>query len=281
MVVGSGRRLEARRDLAVLEDRHPVGEPRHLAHAVGDVDDRRAAGLDPVDGAEQELAFLLVERRGRLVHHHHLGVERDRLGDLDHLLAGDVEVRHQRVGVDADVEEVEHAARLGAHSGGVDDAAARRLAAEEDVLRHRSLGQQRELLVDHRDADPERLHRVGEGPRLAAEAHLAGVGPKDPGEDLDQRRLAGAVLADERMRLAGAAIEADVAQRVHAAERLRDVRHLDDRRGAHARLHPARTKASASANSVSRSGNSGRHTRVAAAISGSPWPKASTVIQPS
>ena len=38
--------------------------------------------------------------------------------------------------------------------------------------------------------------------RSSVPAELAGVGTDDAGEDLQQRRLAGAVLADERVRLA-------------------------------------------------------------------------------
>ena len=42
------------------------------------------------------------------------------------------------------------------------------------------------------------------------------------GDDLHQRALAGAVLADETVDLAGGEREVDVAQRLDAAERLRD-----------------------------------------------------------
>jgi hypothetical protein len=83
--------VEARRDLAVLEHGDAIGEPGHLAHAMGDVDDRRAVRAQRIDGLEQLPALRLVERCGRLVHHQNPGVERDCLGDLDHLLGGHVE----------------------------------------------------------------------------------------------------------------------------------------------------------------------------------------------
>jgi hypothetical protein len=44
----------------------------------------------------------------------------------------------------------------------------------------------------------------------------------EPGEDLDQRRLARAVLADECVDLPGADIEVHVAQSLHAREGLAD-----------------------------------------------------------
>ena len=63
-------------------------------------------------------------------------------------------------------------------------------------------------------------HR-GEVERLAVEpGERAGVGVVVTGQRLDQRRLAAAVLADERVDLAGRDLEGDVAQRPRAAEGL-------------------------------------------------------------
>jgi hypothetical protein len=47
---------------------------------------------------------------------------------------------------------------------------------------------------------------------LAVEEDAAGVGTVHPGEDLHQRRLPGAVLADQRVRLAGAQFQVRPAQ---------------------------------------------------------------------
>ena len=80
-----------------------------------------------------------------------------------------------------------------------------RRVAEEDVLGDGQLGEEQQLLVDRGDAAVARLAR---GDRLelgVADADRAAVGRVDAGDDLDQRRLAGAVLAEQRMHLAGAA----------------------------------------------------------------------------
>ena len=50
---------------------------------------------------------------------------------------------------------------------------------------------------------------------------VPGVGPHDPAEHLDQRRLPRAVLAQERVDLAGPQVEIDPVQRHHAAVPLR------------------------------------------------------------
>ena len=57
---------------------------------------------------------------------------------------------------------------------------------------------------------------------LAAQADLPASGVVDAGDDLHQRRLAGAVLAHERMDGAGLEAELDVVQRHHAREFLAD-----------------------------------------------------------
>src|SRR5204862_1369509 len=56
------------------------------------------------------------------------------------------------------------------------------------------------------------------------------VGPEQAGEDADQGRLAGAVLAEEAMHLAAAERDVDVVVGEDAGKRLRDPPQLDDRR---------------------------------------------------
>ena len=59
------------------------------------------------------------------------------------------------------------------------------------------------MLVDAGDALAPSLAVGDRRRRLAAEANLAAVRLAKAGQDSDQRRLAGAVAPDERMRLAG------------------------------------------------------------------------------
>ncbi len=67
--------------------------------------------------------------------------------------------------------------------------------------------------------------------RLAAPADLALVGLVRAGQHLDQRRLAGAVLAEQAVHLAGADVEVDAAERPHARELLHDAAHLEQSPG--------------------------------------------------
>src|SRR3954464_11451062 len=69
------------------------------------------------------------------------------------------------------------------------------LRAEEEVPPDRHQRDHREVLVDRRDARVEGVPGCPEGHRLPVEEQLAKVRPVDTGEDLDQRRLARAVVA--------------------------------------------------------------------------------------
>src|SRR6185437_13609858 len=81
-----------------------------------------------------------------------------------------------------------------------------------------------------------RVPRPREDDRLSLEQHLALVGYVHAGEDLDQRRLAGAVVSEHAGDLAGVHSQADVLERVDAPEVLRDRPHFE-RRLAVVRLH--------------------------------------------
>ena len=62
---------------------------------------------------------------------------------------------------------------------------------------------------------------------LAAPVDLARVGLDDAGEDLEQRRLAGAVFSDQAVRFPFGDGERDAAQRRDGAERLADIGELE------------------------------------------------------
>jgi hypothetical protein len=111
----------------------------------------------------------------------------------------------------------------------VEQAEAVGLAAQVDVLGDAAVRQQVELLVDHADAGALGVQRVREGDPAAEERDLALVRLVGAPEDLHQRRLAGAVLAHERVDLADAAGEVDAGDGGHGAEALDDAAHLERR----------------------------------------------------
>ena len=121
--------------------------------------------------------------------------------------------------------------RLG-RGAALGEAEARLLVAEVDVLGDAEALDEVELLVDRRDPEVHRGLRVGEAHLLALPGDGALVGLVDPGEDLDEGRLAGAVLAEEAVHLAGADVEVHPAECDHSRETLHDVGHAQEGRGA-------------------------------------------------
>ncbi len=166
---------------------------------VADEEDRLAGRLQLADDAVELLHLLVGERGGRLVHDDDLGVHGKGARDGDQMLARDGEIAEARRRIEVDLELVED--RLGArvHRLPVEqpEAAGERMA-EEDVLGDGELVEEHRLLVGRRDAAHEGDLGVADLDGRAVHQDLAGIGRVDAGEDLHQRRLAGAVLADER-----------------------------------------------------------------------------------
>ena len=93
--------------------------------------------------------------------------------------------------------------------------------------------------MDERDAKPLRIDGVLNFDRSARDLERAARRPDHAREDLGERRLPGAVLADQRMHLAGHEIEIDIAQHLDTAKGLRDAARDKQRRSAARLAHRA------------------------------------------
>ena len=217
---------------SVAQDDDTVGDLERLFEMVGDVDDRHAARGQLADDAEQHLDLGHAERRRRLVHDQHARVLRQRAGDLDDLLLADAQV-------------ADRASRSRAAPRGAPAAVAvisrwrcwstitpprmrsRAMKTLSAMLRFGKRLSSWWMIAMPRSA-------ASRGPLISTgssvELERAGGGRLDPGEDLHERRLAGAVLAEQRGDLARDDVEVDAAQRVRGAE------HLVDAARAHHRL---------------------------------------------
>ena len=130
-----------RRDLgaadlpAVAQDGDAIADLGDLLEPVRDVDDRPALGLERADDLEQPAGLAVGQRRGRLVHDHDLGVERQRLGDLDHLSLRDAQLLDRRLRVEIETDARERVTAHRAGSTRVDGAPrGERLASQEQIL---------------------------------------------------------------------------------------------------------------------------------------------------
>ena len=234
-----GRQLAGpRRDdvLAVAEDRRPVAQVEDLVEAVADEEHRDTAIAKPPDDREEARHLVGRERGSRFVEDEHPSLDRQRLRDLDQLLVGHRQAADGRVDVELHLELIEQGLGRAPRGTPVDRAEATgRGVADEDVLGDRQVREEPRLLVD--DCDPQRasVRRAGDLHRFTVEPDRPAVGLMDAGEDLDQRALAGAVLADQRVDFTGKEVERDVVERLRRREPLGDPAQLGPWRGGHGR----------------------------------------------
>jgi hypothetical protein len=158
-----------------------------------------------------------------LVHDEDAGIQRESLGDLDDLLGADAKAADGRRGRDVEFELTQQVRRGSVHGVIVDEAQARaRFAAEKDVLGDSEFGEEVEFLVDDCHAGGLGVAGAGEADELAIDRDLALVGREDPGEDVHERALAGAVFAEQGVESAAADCDLHVVEGAHAGERFAD-----------------------------------------------------------
>ena len=153
--------------------------------------------------------------------------------DLDDLLLGGGEPSRclGRIDPFADAEPLED--RRGCalrFAPRIEDPAQSGFGAEQDVLGDAEIGNDHQLLEDRDDSSSAGVARRGERNVCAIDRERALVGLHVAGQDADQRRLAGAVLSHQRVHLAAAQVQRDIAQRPHGRVVLADPFRRDDGR---------------------------------------------------
>jgi hypothetical protein len=89
--------------------------------------------------------------------------------------------------------------------------------SQPQILQHREVGEHAPLLGNPRDPAPGDLVGAERGHVVAAQAHAALPGPRDPHDRAERRGLAGAVAADEGDHLALADRQRHALQNVRLA----------------------------------------------------------------
>ena len=98
----------------------------------------------------------------------------------------------------------------------------RREPLKENVLGHRKVGDEVALLVDDGDACSDRIPGRAENEVSIFEFERPAVGSVNPGDNLDQGRLACAILSHQRVNLAANQREGGVVESTNAWKRLGD-----------------------------------------------------------
>ena len=207
---------------AVTEHRHAIDDLGHLIQSVRDVENRHAIGAQLLDDTEQLNGFGFRERRRGLVHDQHTRVERERLGNLHHLLLRDRQRADQRGRLDGQTDPLQIAPCVGVELAVINERAALGLARQEDVLCHRQMRHEIQLLMDDRNAGRLRLGCRRKPHRFTPvrdDAIVCGVLAAD---DLHQGGFAGTVLAADGMDFAHAQIQIHTIQRNDAGKAFAD-----------------------------------------------------------
>ena len=224
-------RVDGRHGLPAAQHRHAVGDGRHLVQLVRDEDHRSPLVGHRPQRHEERLRLLRRQHRGRLVENQDPRLAVERLQDLDALLLAERELPDPRARVDGDPVALAELGDAALDVPWVDEELLPLAAvvAEDHVLGDGERRHQPEMLVHHADPRVERLARRVELDRLAVEQDLALVGPVEPGEDVRQRALARAVLAEEGVHLALSRLEVHPVVRDDGREPLRDPSERDGR----------------------------------------------------
>ena len=180
--------------LTVAHDGDAIGDLKNLVQAVADVNDANSLGAQLAHDDEQPFDLLRRERGRRLVHHDDSGVDRQRLGDLDHLLLGNAQVATRNVGVDRDADPSEElpcgpplVAAANKSPGGA-------FLAEKNIFRRGKGRNQVEFLINDRHAGFFRVGRAAKYDWLAENFQLACIRDMSPGQHFNQRAFARSVL---------------------------------------------------------------------------------------
>ena len=191
----------------------------------------------PADQRVEVLGLTDVHPRRRLVQQQQPWLHRQRPAELQQALLAIRQIRRHGVALAGEADEFEGLQRPAAHLGLLprlaERAVQRRLQerpperrvcapvlAEHHVLEHGHVAEQADVLEG--PGDPERRAPVRPEPpeRSLQEADFPGIGRHHPGEQIEQRRLAGPVGADDRVYAPLPHRDIDIAQRMETAEPL-------------------------------------------------------------
>ena len=226
VAAADGLRRPRRHDLLAEEHGHPVGQRLHLVHVVRRQQHGGAGARQAADQLPRVATAGRVEAGGGLVEEEQLGVADDAEPDIEASLLAARQPLDALVRLLGQPDQLDHL---------VDRPRVRVVAGvARQHLAHRVVRLDGELLEHHADlcAQPALGGVVG---RVDAERLDApGAARAEALEDLDRRRLAGAVGAEQREHLALLHLEADVVHGHGVAVGLGQVLHGDRRHGGEA-----------------------------------------------
>ncbi len=231
--VGVVRRRDAAEDQGPApQDRAAVGDRPGLPELVGDDDHGQALRAQGRDPGEQGVDLLGGEHAGRLVEDDDARAAHQDLEDLDPLALPDRQVADLGRGVDREPVALGRLGDLRRELLGLEPDALL-VEREGDVLGHRQGGHEPEVLEDHADPEVAGDDGIVDLDLRAVDGDRPLVRGVHAVDDLHQRALARAVLAEHRVHLAGHHVDVDALERDEVPEPAHDASRGQHRQCAH------------------------------------------------
>jgi hypothetical protein len=170
-----------------------------------------------------------VESRRRLIEDEETDILGKSFDDLDELLFPYPDIHHRSIDVLIQTDSPAQPLCLYPRPVPVDDATRSTLVSEKDILGDGKVRGESELLVDDRDSSLLTLSNVFYFVRLSPPGDLTGERTMrvNSTEHLHERRLAGAVLPDDRVDDSLSHLEGDTIEGANPGELLHDLLHLE------------------------------------------------------
>ncbi|MND74977.1 hypothetical protein D3C80_665850 [compost metagenome] len=216
---------------AVAQHRHPIGDLLHFRQTVRNIKHGHALRPDVADDIQECVGLDGRQARGRLVENHHTMWHQQNAGNLHQLPLRNRQAADDGVGIDRAAEIANGLAGAVAHGAVVHNRTFTQFSTEIDVLRHRQIRRQQYFLMHENDAAMFGIHRPAERNGCAIDEDFTARRLFIARQQLHQRRLAGAVLADDGVHLAGAHRDLYILQNLNRPEGFRQPDGPDKGRG--------------------------------------------------
>ena len=207
-----------------------VGDGEHFVQLVRDEDHRAAGGAQRA----QYLPELRDFRRGQdgrwLIQNQHARAPVERLEDLHPLGFADGELRHEPTGIHMQPAALTEGRDLRLSACPIQAESSPRFLTEHHILGDRERGDQHEVLVHQPDAGGNRLGGRPAGDSPSVDLHLTAIRGVEPCQHAHERALPRAILANERMDLAGRHIKGGVPVGHDAVKGLQHLMQADGQR---------------------------------------------------
>ena len=221
-----------RHDPAASQDADPIGGPHHLVELVGDEYDGKPLPRHLAERREEIIGLLRRQHRTRFVEDQDLRAIVERLQDLHPLLLAHRKVGDARPGVHREAEPCRKSFQPIPCPPPVRAPSPERLGPRHHVVEHGEVRGEREVLMHHPHPRRDRRARPTGRQHATPDPHLARIRGVMAEQDRHERRLARAVLPQERQDLAPVERQRHVLVRHHRAEPLGDARQLQHPRHA-------------------------------------------------